>query len=140
MTGFTPVPSLVGGLLVGVAALLLLWGTGRSAGISAIAGGLLDAPPGDRGWRAEFVGGLIAGGLLLRWLRPESFAAPAGSWEALALAGLLVGFGARLSGGCTSGHGICGLGRLSKRSLVAVIVFMVTGAVTVALLHRGAGA
>jgi uncharacterized membrane protein YedE/YeeE len=137
MTGFTPVASFIGGVLVGVAALLLLLGTGRQAGISGIAGGLLDAQAGDRAWRAELVGGLLAGGLLLRWVRPQVFAAPAGSVLALALAGLLVGFGARWSGGCTSGHGICGLGRLSKRSLVAVMVFMTAGAIAVALLRRG---
>jgi uncharacterized membrane protein YedE/YeeE len=139
MTGFTPLPSLLGGVLIGVAALLLLWGVGRAAGVSGIAGGLLDARSGDRGWRAEFIGGLVAGGLLLHFVRPAAFGAPPGGWAGLAVAGLLVGFGARLSGGCTSGHGICGLGRLSARSLVAVIVFMCTGAITVALLHRGAG-
>ncbi len=138
MTGFSPLPSLLGGVLIGLAAFLLLWGVGRSAGISGIAGGLLDAGRGDRGWRAEFIGGLIAGGLLLHWLRPGSFGAPAGGWLGLLVAGLLVGFGARWSGGCTSGHGICGLGRLSRRSLVAVLVFMSTGAVVVALLNRGA--
>jgi uncharacterized protein len=132
--------ALLGGLLIGAAASLLLWGAGHAAGVSGIAAGLLPARSSDWRWRAEFVAGLVAGGLLLRALWPERLGAPAGSLALLALAGLLVGFGARLSGGCTSGHGICGLGRLSGRSLGAVIVFMVTGAIAVGFLrHGGAG-
>jgi uncharacterized protein len=130
-------PALLGGLTIGVAASLLLWGAGHAAGISGIAGGLLTARGQEWRWRAEFIAGLIAGGLLLRWLAPGWLGAPAGGALGLAVAGLLVGFGARLSGGCTSGHGICGLGRLSGRSLVAVMVFMFTGALTVALRGQG---
>jgi uncharacterized membrane protein YedE/YeeE len=139
MSSFTPWSSFAGGLLIGAAAVLLLWGVGRAAGVSGIAGGLLSARAGDWRWRAEFVGGLLVGGVLLRLVRPDCFGTPAGSWATLALAGLLVGFGARLSGGCTSGHGICGLGRLSGRSLVAVVAFMFTGAAAVALLRHGVG-
>jgi uncharacterized membrane protein YedE/YeeE len=138
MSGFTPGASLLGGLLIGVAAALLLWGSGRAAGVSGIAAGLL-TPAGDWLWRAQFVGGLVAGGLLLRWLVPWAAAPPAGGLLALAAGGLLVGFGARLGGGCTSGHGICGLGRLSRRSLVAVAVFMATAAVVVFLVRHGGG-
>jgi uncharacterized membrane protein YedE/YeeE len=139
MSGFTPWGSLAGGLMIGVAASLLAWGVGRAAGVSGIAGGLLSVRRGDWGWRAQFVAGLVVGGLVLRWVRPECLAAPAGSWLTLGAAGLLVGFGAGLSGGCTSGHGICGLGRLSGRSLVAVIAFMFTGMLAVALLRQGVG-
>jgi uncharacterized protein len=129
--------ALLGGVLIGAAASLLLWGAGHAAGVSGIAAGLLPARAGDWRWRAEFVGGLVAGGLVLRWLAPERLGAPAGSFVLLAVAGVLVGFGARLSGGCTSGHGICGLGRLSGRSLAAVVVFMLTGALVVALVRHG---
>jgi uncharacterized membrane protein YedE/YeeE len=133
MSDIAWLPALLGGLIIGVAASLLLWGAGHAAGVSGIAGGLLTARGAEWRWRAEFIGGLIAGGLLLRWLAPERLGVPAGGMVGLALAGLLVGFGSRLSGGCTSGHGICGLGRLSGRSLVAVVVFMFTGALVVAL-------
>jgi uncharacterized protein len=140
MSGFGLVSALLGGMLVGVAASLLLWGAGRPAGVSGIAGGLLTARAGDWRWRAEFVLGLLVGGLVLRWLRPDWLGAPAGSLLGLGVAGLLVGFGASISGGCTSGHGICGLGRLSGRSLVAVLAFMFTGVLAVALVRRIGGA
>jgi uncharacterized protein len=128
--------ALLGGLLIGASASLLLWGAGRTAGISGIAAGLLSARGTEWRWRAQFIGGLLAGGALLRWLAPGSIAPPAASLGVLVAAGLLVGFGARLSGGCTSGHGICGLGRLSGRALAAVLVFMFTGALVVALVGR----
>jgi uncharacterized protein len=133
------VMAFAGGLLVGLAAALLLWGTGRIAGVSGIAGGLLPVRRGDWGWRAQFIGGLVAGGLLLRWWHPQALGVPSGSVLVLALAGLLVGFGTRVGGGCTSGHGICGIGRLSPRSVVAVLVFVATGMLTVALVP-GVGA
>jgi uncharacterized protein len=132
--------SFAGGIMVGLAAALLLWGTGRLAGVSGIAGGLLPVKRGDWEWRALFIGGLVAGGLVLRWLQPQALGTPPGTPLVLALAGLLVGFGTRLGGGCTSGHGVCGVGRLSRRSLVAVLVFMLTGAVTVALMPGAGGA
>ena len=133
--------SFLGGVLIGVAASLLLGGAGRTAGISGIAAGLLaPEPEGTRDWRLQFLAGLVAGGLLLRWWRPEAIAAPPASLGVLVLAGLLVGFGTRVGGGCTSGHGICGLARLSVRSLVAVVVFITLGMVTVAAVRLGGGA
>jgi uncharacterized membrane protein YedE/YeeE len=119
---------LLGGVLIGASALLLLGLIGRIAGVSGIAGGLLRAAPGDRAWRLAFLAGLALGGLLLTRLLPAAIPRelPA-PWPVVALAGLLVGYGARAAGGCTSGHGVCGLGRRSGRSLVAVLVFMTAG-------------
>jgi uncharacterized protein len=142
--GFTPGWSLLGGLLIGVSSALLLGGAGRTAGVSGIAAGLLSlgAAPGhgnDRVWRAEFLAGLVGGGLLLRAWMPAALGVPQLSPGAMALAGLLVGFGARVGGGCTSGHGICGLARLSRRSLVAVMVFVATAMITVAVMRAWGG-
>lgn len=131
MTEFTPVSGLIGGLLIGFASVLLLWGSGRIAGISGILGGLLTPAQGDRAWRAAFIGGLLLGGLL--WPLVTGNALPVQvqvGWPAMIVAGLLVGFGSRLGSGCTSGHGVCGLGRLSSRSLVATLVFMFAAVVT----------
>jgi uncharacterized protein len=144
MTGFTPAWSLLGGLLVGLASAVLLGGARRPAGVSGIAAGLLPfgAVPGrpdDRGWRAAFIAGLVAGGLLLRWWMPASLGVAVLSPGGMALAGLLVGFGTRVGGGCTSGHGICGLARLSRRSLVAVLVFVATAMITVAVVRAQGG-
>ena len=129
MNNFTPLSALAGGVLIGLASVWLLAANGRIAGISGILHGLFAQPPGDRGWRAAFLAGLLAAGFI--W----SFVFPATKNESglavMALAGLLVGFGTRLGGGCTSGHGVCGLGRLSLRSLVAVIVFMAAGMLSV---------
>ncbi len=125
----TPVASLVGGALIGLSASALLVLTGRVAGISGIVGGLLVPRRGEVGWRVAFVGGLLLGGLLVARLVPGSVAprqGPSPLWL-LASAGLLVGFGTQMAGGCTSGHGVCGLSRFSTRSLVAVATFMVTG-------------
>lgn len=120
--------SLLGGVLIGASALLLMSLSGRVAGVSGITGGLLTAPRGDRSWRLAFLGGLVLGGLVLLGLAPAALpqAMPA-SLPLLVLAGFLVGFGARQGNGCTSGHGVCGLGRRSRRSLAAVVVFMATG-------------
>ncbi|MBE7244438.1 MAG: YeeE/YedE family protein [Actinomycetospora chiangmaiensis] len=128
-------PALGGGLLIGLAAAMLLLLNGRIAGISGLVAGL--ARPGERRRAdAAFLIGLLLG--------PPLFALLAGHWPAmrieggwpiLALAGLLVGFGTRLGSGCTSGHGVCGLGRLSPRSIVAVLVFLATGMLTVALMR-----
>jgi uncharacterized membrane protein YedE/YeeE len=139
MTSFTPLPSLLGGMLIGVAASLLLWGAGRRAGVSGIAAGLVPPQTGDWLWRALFLGGLVAGGLGLRVWRADLLSAPPGTLESLAIAGLLVGFGTRMGGGCTSGHGICGLSSLSLRSLLAVVVFIATGAIVVALVALSRG-
>jgi uncharacterized membrane protein YedE/YeeE len=138
MSSFTPASlatALAGGALIGAAVSLLLWGSGRRAGVSGIAAGLLAAPAGDALWRVLFLAGLLAGGVGFAWLRPGFLGAPVASWPVLAVAGVLVGFGTRLGGGCTSGHGICGLSRLSLRSLVAVAVFMGVALATVALLR-----
>ncbi len=129
---FTPASALAGGALIGLSASLLLVFNGRIAGISSIVGGLF-APRDGLGWRAAFLAGLLAGGLLLAWLWPQGLA-PRGPTLPIALvaaAGLMVGFGTQLGSGCTSGHGVCGLSRLSVRSLVAVVTFMATGALAV---------
>jgi uncharacterized membrane protein YedE/YeeE len=135
MTNFTPLSSLIGGVIIGVAASILLWGNGRRAGVSGIAAGLVPPQSGDWRWRVAFLGGLCAGGLVLRLVNPAALAAPPGTLGGLAIAGMLVGYGTRLAGGCTSGHGICGLSRLSLRSLVAVAVFVATGALVVSVTN-----
>jgi uncharacterized membrane protein YedE/YeeE len=131
MDDFTPVRSLTGGLLIGLAASLLWLGAGRVAGVSGIVGGLLARRGSDRAWRFLFVAGLLSGGLALAWLAPSTLAASPRSLPLLAVAGLLVGGGTRLGSGCTSGHGICGLSRLSRRSLAATATFLATAMATV---------
>ena len=128
---FTPVSALAGGALIGLAAAALVLLGGRIAGISGILGGLLRRVPGERAWRAAFVGGLLVSpwvhGLLAG---PMTTAIDAG-WPRLLAAGLLVGLGTRYGAGCTSGHGVCGLSRLSVRSAVATVMFMAAGFATV---------
>ena len=132
--------ALLGGLLIGLAALLLLAGAGRIAGVSGIVGGALTRPAGDLAWRLAFVLGLVGGGAVLRVLSPETLPKSLPNANlTIVLAGLLVGFGARLGGGCTSGHGVCGLGRRSPRSLAAVLTFMTTAFVTVYLARHVLG-
>jgi uncharacterized membrane protein YedE/YeeE len=128
MSNFTPVSALAGGLLIGAAASLLLWLNGRIAGVSNVTGGLLALKRGDILWRLLFLGGLVAGAGIYYGFFGNIPAARAEfpGWL-LAAAGLLVGFGTSLGNGCTSGHGVCGLGRLSLRSLVATLVFLVMG-------------
>ena len=134
MDNFTPVSALAGGVLIGLASVWLLAANGRIAGVSGILHGLFAQPPGDRVWRAAFIAGLIVAGLAWRMFFPID--TPSMHWGWLALAGLLVGFGTRIGGGCTSGHGVCGLGRFSLRSLVAVMVFMAAGmAATFVMRH-----
>ena len=122
--------ALGGGALIGAAAVLLLLTHGRIAGISGVIGSLLPPLPSDRGWRLAFVAGLALAGLGTALIAPSAIGASVRSSTAVVVAGLLVGFGTRLGGGCTSGHGVCGLSRLSIRSLVAVAIFMTTGAAT----------
>ncbi len=132
------VGGLIGGLLIGFASLLLLVTTGRIAGISGIVGGAVRGP--DRGWRVNFVAGLLlAGGIGFQLLQGVELRMQAsGAW--LVAAGLLVGLGTRIGSGCTSGHGVCGLGRRSPRSLVATGVFMGVGVLTVLVTRLfGAG-
>lgn len=135
MQNFTPVSALFGGALIGLAASALLFFSGRIAGISGIVGGLLRPERGEWGWRAAFVAGLLAGGVALLAFLPSAIAAPTRPYGALAAAGLLVGFGARLGRGCTSGHGVCGISRLSARSVIGTATFMATGIGTVAALR-----
>jgi uncharacterized protein len=128
---------LAGGALIGLAAGALLVLTGKTAGVSGIVDGVLRRERGEWGWKAAFVLGLIAGGLILRVAVPGALASVAPrALPLIAVGGLLVGFGARLGGGCTSGHGVCGIGRLSRRGLVGTLVFMAAGVATVFLLGR----
>ncbi len=140
MVHFTPWASLAGGLALGLAAALLWLCNGRVAGVSGIAAGLLWPEEGDESWRACFVGGLVLGGVALafRWHGATIDALPR-SAGALVVGGLCVGVGSRLANGCTSGHGLCGLARLSPRSFAAVLSFMTTGAVTVWAIRSLAG-
>lgn len=125
-----------GGVLIGVSAVLLMYALGRIAGISGIVAGLLSrAAGGDRAWRFAFLLGLIAAGLLLKPFASTTAISPVPPLL-LAVAGLLVGFGSALGGGCTSGHGVCGLGRRSLRSLAATAVFMLTGFITVFVVRH----
>lgn len=128
---------LLGGALIGLAAGGLLVLTGKTAGVSGIVEGVLRRESGEWGWKTAFTLGLMAGGLVLRFAMPESMAWSAPRALPLVAAGaLLVGFGARIGGGCTSGHGVCGIGRLSHRGIVGTMVFMVVGAATVFLIRR----
>ncbi len=137
MENFTPLASLCGGMLIGLSAPLLLLCDGKIAGISGIVGGLLSPVHNDTAWRVLFVVGLLTGGLLFSLFFPHVFTfSIARSPGALIFAGLLVGFGTRLGNGCTSGHGVCGISRLSSRSLVATITFMITGIVTVYIINH----
>ena len=140
MDGFTPYSALAGGALIGAAASLLLYTTGRIAGISGIYSGLLRPKGGDLGWRLAFTGGLLVAGLLTSLVQPDLIGTATGrSLGATAVAGLLVGFGVRMGNGCTSGHGVCGLTRFSRRSFVATLSFMGTGMVTASLIQVLAG-
>lgn len=129
--------ALAGGVLVGTAATLLLWLTGRIAGISGILGGVLMPHNGEVAWRVAFLIGLIGAGAAYLWLVPGGYSPRQGfSPLLLVIAGLLVGFGTRMGNGCTSGHGVCGLGRLSMRSFAAVLTFMVTAIVTTYIVRH----
>ena len=136
MHDFTPWRSLLGGALIGLSASLLLLGAGRVAGISGIFGQFfLGVERADRHWRGWFLFGLLVGGLLLQQLLPGAIAASPRPLAWLAASGLLVGIGTPLAGGCTSGHGVCGLSRLSPRSIVATLTFLGAGVLTVTLLR-----
>jgi uncharacterized membrane protein YedE/YeeE len=124
--------ALAGGALIGTSAAALLLLTGRIAGVSGIVGGLLTPQRNDTLWRALFIAGLVTGGVLLEVVAADPFRGLATASPArLLVAGLLVGYGARRGNGCTSGHGVCGVSRMSPRSLVATAVFMTTGVLTV---------
>ena len=132
MENFTPVSALIGGGLIGLASVVLMLFIGRIAGIAGIAGGLFGANGSEIGWRLAFIAGLIAGPFLVPLaggtIPDITIGAPL---PMVVAAGLLVGFGTRLGSGCTSGHGVCGLSRLSPRSLVATLTFMAAGAAVV---------
>jgi uncharacterized membrane protein YedE/YeeE len=133
---FTPWSALAGGLLIGLAAALFVVLNGRVAGISGILGGVLRPKRGDIGWRLAFVGGLVLAPVC--WLLFQPLVAPQidADMPTLVVAGLLVGIGTRYGAGCTSGHGVCGLSRLSPRSVVATLLFMGAGFVTVWCLRH----
>jgi uncharacterized membrane protein YedE/YeeE len=125
-------PPLLGGLMIGAASASLLALTAKTAGISGILEGILTREKGELGWKTAFVLGLLAGGVGLAFLLPENLAREAlRPLPLMIVAGLLVGFGTRLGGGCTSGHGVCGIGRLSLRSILGTVTFIAAGALTV---------
>jgi len=137
MEHFTPIASTLGGVLIGLSAALMLLFFGRIAGISGILGGLLGPRPGDIAWRVFFVLGLLGGGVALSMWFPESFSVSiVRSPVAIIAAGVIVGFGTRLGSGCTSGHGVCGISRFSRRSVVATVTFMTTGVMTATIVTR----
>lgn len=140
MDGFTPVSALIGGAMIGTSAALFLILNGRIAGIGGILGGWLDAPSRGSGWRAAFLAGLVLAPLVDGLVASPASVTVEASFPLLAVAGLLVGFGARLGSGCTSGHGVCGLGRLSPRSMVATVTFMAVAILTVLVTRHLPGA
>jgi uncharacterized membrane protein YedE/YeeE len=140
MHNFTPIAALAGGLLIGLSAAAMLLLDGKIAGISGIFAGVLKPVRADTLWRVCFLAGLLVGGMLLRVFLPTAFEfGIIRPLPLLIVAGLLVGFGTRLGSGCTSGHGVCGVSRLSARSLVATGTFVFTGALTVYVLNHLSG-
>jgi uncharacterized protein len=141
IANFTPVSAAIGGALIGLSAVLLMLFTGRIAGISGIFAGCLELGAGGKDWRIGFLAGLIlaplSGGLMGYALTAPRMP---GNWAVIVVAGLLVGFGTRLGGGCTSGHGVCGVARLSRRSIAATITFVVTAMIVVAISRHLLGA
>jgi uncharacterized protein len=137
MGNFTPVSAAIGGTLIGLSAVLLMAFTGRIAGVSGIFAGLINPQTSDRTWRAAFIAGLVAAPVVAALV---GYAVPTPemprSYITIVVGGLLVGFGTRLGNGCTSGHGICGIARLSPRSIAATGMFMVAAIVVVALTHH----
>ena len=141
MASFDPVSALVGGALIGLAAVMLMMLNGRIAGISGILGGALTLAPSDKAWRLAFMAGLILAPVVVMSLIGHPMPEPQmpTSLIVIVAAGLLVGFGARLGGGCTSGHGVCGIARFSTRSIAATVIFMATAVVVVAVMRHGLG-
>ena len=129
--------ALLGGALIGISASLMLLWNGRVTGISGIVNGVITPAKGDTAWRWYFIGGLITGGLTIQFVKPSAFSGQleTGTWTIVA-AGLLVGFGTILGSGCTSGHGVCGISRLSPRSLIATFVFIGAGVLAVVVLRK----
>ncbi|MDR0213830.1 MAG: YeeE/YedE family protein [Comamonas sp.] len=137
---FTPWSSLAGGLLIGLSAAILVAALGRIAGISGIVGALLQLPnwksTGSWGWRLAFIIGMVGAPLIWQLFAPLPAMQMPSNSALIIVAGLLVGFGTRLGSGCTSGHGVCGLSRLSLRSLAATLTFIATGAITVFVMRH----
>ena len=133
---FTPGMSLLGGVLIGISSALFILANGRIAGISGILGGLLSRNPGDIVWRIAFLLGLVAAPAAIFALTGPITATIEANTEVLIIAGLLVGIGTRYGAGCTSGHGVCGLSRLSPRSLVATLAFMGAGMAIVFVMRH----
>ena len=140
MHNLTALSGLLGGALIGLAAVGLMMLTGRLAGVSGILGGVLQARPTDLGWRIAFIAGLIAAPLVAAVAGvPLPRPAMTSSLALVAIAGLLVGFGTRMGNGCTSGHGVCGVARLSTRSMAATAIFMITAITVVVIVRHGFG-
>ena len=140
IVNFTPLSALIGGLLIGVAAVTLLWLNGRMAGISGIFGRVISTDQSDNAWRILFLVGLVLGGFAwsLGGGDTSSIIITAGTPE-LIIGGLLVGFGTQLGSGCTSGHGVCGIGRMSPRGLVSTICYIMAGAIVVFAMRTMVG-
>lgn len=137
MENFTPLSATLGGALIGAAAVVLMATLGRIAGISGIAGGLADAKPSDRSWRVAFLVGLIGAPALVGLFYPDLLRSDfTVSLNWIVVAGIIVGIGTTLGNGCTSGHGVCGNARLSVRSVVATLTFMVTGIATTLVVRH----
>ena len=137
---FSPLSATIGGVLIGVAVAMLVLLNGRVAGISGIVGGLLRPAPGDLAWRFAFIAGLIAAPLLFSAAGKSPTIAIDAGFPTVVIAGLIVGLGTRYGAGCTSGHGVCGVSRLSPRSIVATLAFMASGFATVFIVRHLIGA
>lgn len=144
ITGFTPISAAIGGALIGLSAVLLMALNGRIAGISGIVAGVMAPIRGegraDLSWRLAFVAGLVVAPLIVSAIRGEvvALSTPHPLWM-MGLGGLLVGYGTRLGSGCTSGHGVCGVARMSRRSIAATAMFMATAIATVFIAHQFMG-
>lgn len=141
MENFTPISATIGGAMIGLSAVWLMGSVGRIAGISGILGGSVKAQSGDRLWRWTFLGGLLLAPIIVGVFMPSALEInfPI-TGPLLILAAVLVGFGTQLGNGCTSGHGVCGNARLSMRSFLATLVFMITGMLTVYIMRHLGGA
>lgn len=142
MENFTPYSSLAGGILLGISASILMYLNGRIAGISGIVGGILNNPAtAEKAWRAAFVVGIIGGASVYAYFFPVSIEPREHVTTALlVVGGLIVGFGTAMGGGCTSGHGVCGISRFSLRSITATMVFLIAGIATVYIVNQVIGA
>lgn len=140
-TEFTPLLSLAGGVLIGLSAVLLMLAQGRIMGATGILSGLIaGSAPGDKGWRAAMVAGMIAGPLVVLAVSGQMPAVEVPvSWPMIMVGGFVVGIGVTFGSGCTSGHGVCGMARLSPRSIVATVTFMIASGITVYVIRHAMG-